>query len=99
MRKKAKTKKLYGLRRYWPGMTLKEAEAERAKLSVRQAHRCAICERLEVSFKSRLAVDHNHKTGLVRGLLCYRCNRFVVGRHDIHSATRLFNYLQVELDV
>ena len=33
---------------------------------------CAICGR--PPGKTRLAVDHNHKTGLVRGLLCWTCN-------------------------
>ena len=33
---------------------------------------CAICAR--PPGKTRLAVDHNHKTGLVRGLLCWTCN-------------------------
>lgn len=34
---------------------------------------CAICEGVNPSGKL-LAVDHNHKTGIIRGLLCSRCN-------------------------
>lgn len=34
---------------------------------------CAICEK--PPGKTRLAVDHDHKTGLTRGLLCFWCNR------------------------
>lgn len=33
---------------------------------------CEICGKLPK--KHRLAVDHDHKTGKVRGLLCFRCN-------------------------
>jgi hypothetical protein len=42
---------------------------------------CAICRRPPPESGTRFAVDHDHKTGLVRGLLCYPCNRFLVGRH------------------
>lgn len=33
---------------------------------------CAICGEPEI--KKRLSVDHDHKTGKIRGLLCQRCN-------------------------
>lgn len=36
---------------------------------------CAICSRAASQFKTKLAVDHCHKTGLIRGLLCMTCNR------------------------
>ncbi len=34
---------------------------------------CAICG--YVPRKRRLSVDHDHKTGQIRGLLCVSCNR------------------------
>ncbi len=36
---------------------------------------CAICK--HPPRKTRLAIDHDHKTGLIRGLLCPFCNRAV----------------------
>lgn len=42
---------------------------------------CGVCRRSAESFPRRLAVDHDHKTGQIRGLLCTHCNRYVIGRH------------------
>jgi hypothetical protein len=39
---------------------------------------CAICRRPPKT--KRLEVDHDHKSGLVRGLLCWRCNHRVLGQ-------------------
>ena len=50
------------------GVTLKEYDRMLAK----QGGVCAICG--EPPAKIRLAVDHCHTTGKVRGLLCLRCN-------------------------
>jgi len=38
-----------------------------------QSYQCAICGE-----KKKLHVDHCHKTGKVRGLLCHRCNLRIV---------------------
>lgn len=47
----------------------------------KQKECCAICSRHQSEFKTRLAVDHNHATGEIRGLLCSYCNHRIVGRH------------------
>jgi hypothetical protein len=39
-----------------------------------QNGRCAICNKPHSADKRSFAVDHDHKTGKVRGLLCSRCN-------------------------
>jgi hypothetical protein len=43
----------------------------------RQDGHCAICPNTPKS--RRLHIDHDHQTGKVRGLLCYPCNRLLLG--------------------
>jgi hypothetical protein len=47
-----------------------------------QNHKCAICGKEETFYnrlgrKISLAVDHCHKTGKIRGLLCAHCNKSI----------------------
>lgn len=39
-----------------------------------QQGRCAICQTHQTTLKKPLAVDHSHTTGLIRELLCFKCN-------------------------
>lgn len=39
-----------------------------------QNGRCKICGRKQPSRGKCFPVDHDHKTGAVRGILCYQCN-------------------------
>jgi hypothetical protein len=54
-------------------------EVDYNKLLEEQNGVCAICRLPESAAQKgkllRLAVDHDHKTGRIRGLLCHRCNR------------------------
>jgi hypothetical protein len=57
-------------------------EEQYQEIFQKQNGNCAVCKRHQTVFKQRLAVDHNHKTGQIRGLLCNHCNRYVIGRRN-----------------
>ncbi len=57
-----------GLKKY--GITIDQYE----DLLIKQNGVCAICHQT-CKTGTRLAVDHNHITGKIRGLLCTNCNR------------------------
>lgn len=55
---------------------------------------CAICERA-CTTRKRLAVDHDHETGQIRGLLCNRCNISLGGFKDsLTLLQKAVKYLQ-----
>ncbi|WP_029090086.1 endonuclease VII domain-containing protein [Brevibacterium album] len=60
-----------------------------------QGGRCYICRRATGKVR-KLAVDHDHQSGLVRGLLDKSCNRNILGhsRDDIEFFERCIAYLQ-----
>ena len=85
-----------------------KAAAERAKLSkynispemyalmyAEQKGACAICRKPEKKGK-KLAVDHCHDTGKVRGLLCMHCNTGL-GHYedDVDRMRRAADYVEV----
>jgi hypothetical protein len=79
----AKMVKLYGVE---PGWYQRMYEAQRGL--------CYICQRANGKTK-RLAVDHDHKTGEVRGLLCGPCNKYLgLLRDDPKLLQRAIMYLQ-----
>ena len=60
------------LKRHY-GITIKDWN----KLFKKQNGCCAICKKPQSSFHQKLHVDHDHKSGKVRGLLCISCNIFI----------------------
>jgi len=82
--KRASLKKRYGI-------TLEQYD----ELLAKQHNRCAICGRHQAGLRVSLAVDHNHSTGKLRGLLCDMCNRGMgLLRESTDLLVKAINYLK-----
>lgn len=77
-----RVQKVYGLK---PG--------EYGKIYLAQGGVCAICRRATGATRN-LSVDHDHQTGLTRGLVCRPCNDLLGHlRDDVEAARRIVGYL------
>lgn len=70
-------------------------------LLIKQNGSCAICQKQSITIQSkenkikRLSVDHDHKTGRVRGLLCQKCNVLLgMASDNIVFLTNAIEYLK-----
>lgn len=67
-----------------------------AQLLDKQGGVCAICSKQEEG--KRLAVDHDHESGKVRGLLCGQCNTGLGKFYDnVDTLSKAILYLQPDL--
>jgi hypothetical protein len=62
-----------------------------------QNNKCQICNKVVELFAGPKGgfVDHDHKTGEVRGILCNRCNTIVGGIENLDNIERLLAYLKL----
>lgn len=82
----------FNLKRFY-GLSL----ADYDKLFKAQDGRCKICSDHQDTLERRLDVDHNHRSGKVRGLLCIRCNRGIgLLKDDVKVLQAAIRYLQEE---
>ena len=63
-------------------------------LFISQENRCLICG-TEFNTKTSGVVDHDHKTGLVRGILCKKCNTLLgMANENIEVLENAIKYLK-----
>lgn len=79
------------------GLTIDQYDA----LVLRQDNLCACCGMAETAlsntgdFIKRLAVDHDHKTGQIRSLLCQACNQMIGhAKEDVTRMQKGIEYLK-----
>lgn len=73
------------------GITIEEYNS----IFIKQKGKCAICGRQRSEFKKDFAVDHDHKTKKIRGLLCNNCNRGIGFLKDcVEIVFKAYKYLQ-----
>ena len=71
-----KSNKVQNRESSWKNAGIKDMTVKRYdELFAQQNESCAVCKEHQSVFKRSLCVDHDHATGIVRGLLCDNCNR------------------------
>jgi hypothetical protein len=94
-----KGKNAYYKRNY--GIDDKELE----RMKQEQSYKCALCESEgfligKNNHTEKLAVDHCHKTGKVRSLLCHNCNRALgLFKDNPELMQKAANYIRKHTDV
>lgn len=85
---------------YWPNASWEEALAKYDQLMEDQNGVCYLCDGLDKRIHPTtgtrwcLAVDHDEKTGIVRGLLCNAHNRAIgLFNHDVDLLQKAVVYL------
>ena len=77
----------------WKSANINITYDEYLHLKKIQDNKCAICNSLPST--KELAVDHNHTTGSIRGLLCDRCNKCLgLFKDDSNLLHNAFSYLE-----
>jgi hypothetical protein len=63
------------------------------ELAAKQGNKCPVCQGV-LTKELRPCVDHDHKTGAVRGILCHRCNVSIYFLEDADRYSRAIEYLR-----
>ena len=63
------------------GITVEQFNALLTQYQSSHGNVCGICRESE-SRNRRLSLDHDHRTGMIRGFLCSRCNLLLGGAKD-----------------
>ncbi len=80
-------------RKWWLSNRYGLTPAEADKMMTDQKGLCGICS----NPMKRVCIDHDHSTGLVRGLLCHKCNIKLPAVEDASFRADADRYLAIHL--
>lgn len=92
-------------RRRWLERQYGLTERDYNQLLAEQGGVCAICQQPETDTNKygtvkMLAVDHDHETGVIRGLLCQECNTGIGSlKHDPALLLKAADYVNIRLRI
>lgn len=88
-------KKCYSKKKGIKPKKRKEFESKNPKPAIGQNFKCPICHRkFKRQYQNDVVLDHNHKTGAIRGYICGSCN-VSIGKfkEDVNILKRAIDWL------